>query len=178
MFRGLFAIISRDRHGPYAEGVRRGAEFTLRLPLADPPDQPMPEVPARAAPHPTRRVLIIEDNLDSAETLSELLSVAGHEVETAHDGPAGFRKALSSRPDVVVCDIGLPGMSGYDVARAMRAEPSLAATLLVALTGYALPEDRQQALQAGFDHHLSKPVAFDELRSVLASSPLGVGPPK
>ncbi len=162
----------------HSEGLGCGAEFTVRLPLAGPSHQAAPEAPARAAPPAARRVLVIEDNPDSAETLCELLSLAGHEVEIAHDGPAGIEKALSSRPHIVVCDIGLPGMSGYDVARAMRAEPSLAATLLVALTGYALPQDREQALRAGFDHHLSKPVSLDELQSVLGSSALGAPPPK
>src|SRR6266568_1001936 len=162
----------------HSEGLGCGAEFTVRLPLAGPSHQAAPEAPARAAPPAARRVLVIEDNPDSAETLCELLSLAGHEVEIAHDGSAGVEKALASRPDIVVCDIGLPGMSGYDVARAMRAEPSLAATLLVALTGYALPEDRRQALQAGFDHHLAKPVALEELESVLASAATGVLSPE
>src|SRR6266568_7598683 len=162
----------------HSEGLGCGAEFTVRLPLAGPSHQAAPEAPARAAPPAARRVLVIEDNPDSTETLCELLSLAGHEVEIAHDGPAGVEKALSSRPHIVVCDIGLPGMSGYDVARAMRAEPSLAATLLVALTGYALPEDRRQALQAGFDHHLAKPVALEELESVLASAATGVLSPE
>src|SRR6266568_3419018 len=162
----------------HSEGLGCGAEFTVRLPLAGPSHQAAPEAPARAAPPAARRVLVIEDNPDSTETLCELLSLAGHEVEIAHDGSAGVEKALASRPDIVVCDIGLPGMSGYDVARAMRAEPSLAATLLVALTGYALPEDRRQALQAGFDHHLAKPVALEELESVLASAATGVLSPE
>ena len=137
----------------HSEGLGCGAEFTVCLPLASPSEQAAPAVLARAARPAPRR-------------------------ETAHDGPAGVQKALSSRPDIVVCDIGLPGMSGYDVARAMRAEPSLAATLLVALTGYALPEDREQALRAGFDHHLSKPVSLEELHSVLASPARGAGSPK
>ena len=174
LMRGLVELHGGTVHA-HSEGVGRGAEFTLRLPLAGPFGQATPEAPARASPPTTRRVLVIEDNLDAAETLAELLGLAGHEVEIAHDGPAGFRKALSSRPDVVVCDIGLPGMSGYDVARAMRAEPSLAATVLVALTGYALPADRQQALQAGFDHHLAKPLGLEELESLLASAAPGVG---
>lgn len=174
LMRGLVELHGGTVHA-HSEGVGRGAEFTLRLPLAGRPGQATAEAPARDSPPTTRRVLLIEDNLDAAETLAELLGLAGHEVETAHDGPAGFQKALSSRPDVVVCDIGLPGMNGYDVARAMRAEPSLAATVLVALTGYARPEDRQQALQAGFDHHLAKPLGLRELESLLASDAPGVG---
>jgi len=175
LMRGLVELHGGTVHA-HSEGVGRGAEFTLRLPLVDMSAEATGEAPARAFPPSARRVLIIEDNLDSAETLAELLSLAGHDVEIAHDGPAGLQKALSSTPDVVVCDIGLPGMSGYDVARAMRAEPSLAATLLVALTGYALPEDRQQALRAGFDHHLAKPVGLDELELVLGRATTGVGP--
>jgi len=156
-----------------SEGAGRGAEFTVRLPLALQCSRLPPGGAPRAVPSSRRRVLVIEDNLDAAETLGELLSLAGHEVETAHDGADGFQKALSFNPDVVLCDIGLPGMNGYDVARAMRAAPALASAILVAVTGYALPDDQQRAAEAGFDHHLSKPVSWEQLHSVVATSTRG-----
>ncbi len=156
-----------------SEGTGCGAELTVRLPLAVRRSGPAPRAPPRALPPSRRRVLVIEDNLDAAETLGELLSLAGHEVETAHDGADGLRKALSFNPEVVLCDIGLPGMNGYDVARAMRAAPALASAVLVAVTGYALPEDQKRAAEAGFDHHLSKPVSLEQIHSVVASSARG-----
>jgi two-component system CheB/CheR fusion protein len=102
--------------------------------------------------------------------------MCGHEVAVAHDGRAGIEKVRAFRPDVVLCDIGLPEMDGYDVARAIRADDSLRRTALVALTGYALPDDQRRAAEAGFDHHLAKPVTSDEILQVLAAvSPLERG---
>jgi two-component system CheB/CheR fusion protein len=128
------------------------------------PDEPSP---ARARP---TRVLIVEDNLDFAESLRMLLTLSGCEVEEASNGPTGIEKARSFRPDVVLCDIGLPGMSGYDVARTIRADPILSSTVLVAVTGYALPQDRRSAAEAGFDQHLSKPISAEQLEAVVASA--------
>ena len=112
-------------------------------------------------------MLVIEDNLDAAESLREVLELGGHEVAVAHDGPEGLAEARAFRPEVVLCDIGLPGMDGYEVARAFRAEPELAGARLVALTGYALPEDLQRANEAGFDGHLAKPPAVEAIERVL-----------
>jgi two-component system CheB/CheR fusion protein len=102
-------------------------------------------------------ILVVEDNRDSAESLRDLLSLDAHEVAVALDGPTGLAAAHEFVPDVVLCDIGLPGMDGYQVARALRAEPSLRRAFLVALTGYALPDDVRSAMDAGFDRHLAKP---------------------
>jgi two-component system CheB/CheR fusion protein len=113
-------------------------------------------------------VLVVEDNLDAAESLRDVLEFAGHEVEVAHDGREGLDRARRLRPDVVLCDIGLPVMDGYEVARAIRADPSLAQVLLVAVTGYAGPDDRRRAADAGFDVHLAKPVPVADLEQVLA----------
>jgi CheY-like chemotaxis protein len=137
--------------------------------VEEPVTYPMTRTDPRS-PDPARatRVLIVEDNRDFAESLRMLLVLSGHEVEEAPNGPSGVEKARSFHPDVVLCDIGLPGMSGYDVARTIRADPTLSSTLLVAVTGYALPADRLSAAQAGFDQHLSKPLSAEQLEAVVA----------
>jgi two-component system CheB/CheR fusion protein len=154
-----------------SDGPGRGAEITIRLPLA--PEQPVLARPAVSAREsmPRHRVLVVEDNLDAAETLREMLLLWDHEVEVAHDGLGGVERARAFLPDVVLCDIGLPGMDGYEVARALRAEPALSSAFLVAVTGYASPEDARRAAGAGFDLHLGKPVAIEVLEEVLATAP-------
>jgi two-component system CheB/CheR fusion protein len=119
--------------------------------------------------HTRRRVLVVEDNVDGAETLRELLAMSGHEIEIAHDGRTALEKARAFHPDVALCDVGLPGMDGYAVARAFRADPALASTLLVALTGYGLPDDQRRAAEAGFDAHLAKPATPAQLERVLSA---------
>jgi len=150
-----------------SEGVGQGAELTVRLPLA-PPAPAAKEEPGSASGRPRRRVLIIEDNVDAAESLREVLELEHHDVAVAHDGPSGLAKAHQLRPAVILCDIGLPHMDGYEVARAVRAEPELARVHLVALSGYAMPEDLERARRAGFDRHMAKPPSLVQLRSVLA----------
>jgi CheY-like chemotaxis protein len=119
-----------------------------------------------------RRCLIIEDNVDAAESLSLLLQLIGHQAEVAFDGAEGVAKARGFRPEVVLCDIGLPGqLDGYAVARWFRADPELRSAFLIALTGYGQEEDRRRALEAGFDTHLTKPADLDALRRLLAGSP-------
>ena len=113
------------------------------------------------------RVLVIEDNGDAAASLRVALEMGAHVVEIAGNGPDGIAKARSFRPDVVVCDIGLPGMDGYEVARAMRADADLSAMLLIALTGHAGPEDVARSREAGFDHHLAKPPDLATLRRLV-----------
>lgn len=115
-----------------------------------------------------RRVLVIEDNDDIRETLRTLLTLWGHEVETATEGRTGLERVLTARPDVALVDIGLPGLSGYDVARAIRARLPHSDIRLVAVTGYGQPADRARALAAGFDAHLLKPVAPDALAREIA----------
>jgi signal transduction histidine kinase/ActR/RegA family two-component response regulator len=150
-----------------SEGLGQGAAFVVRLPLDAEAALEKPAGRARG-PRICRRVLIIEDNLDAAESLREALELGAHEVEVAHSGPDGLEKARSFRPDVVLCDIGLPGMDGYEVARAVRQDPALRSTFLVALSGYALPEDLEKAAAAGFQHHLAKPPSVDTLERVLS----------
>jgi two-component system CheB/CheR fusion protein len=150
-----------------SEGVGRGATFTMRLPLERGP------VPAPATPRAQvagRRILVIEDNVDGADMLRTLLEVEGHEVQVAYDGPSGLAVAAGSPPDIILCDVGLPGMDGYAVAQAVRADERLRRAYLVALSGYALPEDLQRAADAGFDTHLAKPASVEKLRAVLASA--------
>ena len=115
-----------------------------------------------------RRVLVIEDNVDAADSLREVLLFAEHQVEVAYNGPQGIAKAREFRPDVVLCDIGLPGMDGFAVARALKADKSLKGAFLVALSGYALPEDLQRAEEAGFEKHLAKPSSIEQLEKILA----------
>ncbi|XXY51266.1 ATP-binding protein [Sorangium sp. So ce269] len=152
-------------------GVGRGAAFTIALPLGS--AAPRSAVAPRSAAGPSassaRRILIIEDNLDAADSLRLLLERRGHAVSVAHSGADGVAAARAARPDVILCDIGLPGeMNGYGVARALRGESAMEGTLMVALTGYGQDEDRKLARAAGFDAHLTKPVAQATLERLLA----------
>ncbi|HEV7519347.1 MAG TPA: ATP-binding protein [Thermoanaerobaculia bacterium] len=151
-----------------SEGVGRGSTFTLHLPLAPMREEAAPR-PIAAGPRP-HRILIVEDNVDAAESLRLFLELTGHEVTVAHDGSTGVARARETQPEVVLCDIGLPGeMDGYAVARALRSDPELSFTRLIALTGYGQAEDRRLASEAGFDLHLTKPTDPDALLRVLAS---------
>jgi two-component system CheB/CheR fusion protein len=150
-------------------GKGAGTEIVVRLPLAATPPIARDRVPS-APPRP-RRILVVDDNLDGAESLRAVLELEGHEVEVAHDGPGGIEKAHGLRPDVIVCDVGLPGMDGYAVARALRGDPAVRGAFLIALTGYALPDDQQRAADAGFDAHVSKPTTLEQLRSLIARAP-------
>lgn len=116
---------------------------------------------------PARRVLIIEDNVDAAETLSEVVRLFELEVEVAFAGDAGLALAQTFAPDLVLCDLGLPGLSGYQVARAMRADPQLRRARLVAVSGYARSADVALALEAGFDEHAAKPLSLARLEAIL-----------
>ena len=153
----------------HSAGPGRGAEFVVTLPLAAVPEAPATGPRARAAAG--RHVLIIEDNVDAGQSLADLLELSGHRVTLAHDGRSGIALARELRPQVILCDIGLPDMSGYDVARTLRADEALRGTRLVALSGYAQPEDREQAKEAGFDAHLPKPPPLDRLEALLAAEP-------
>jgi PAS domain S-box-containing protein len=165
-----------ERHGGRVRadsaGPGRGAAFTVFLPAESEPaaftEAPSPRNSANGAGGPRRRVLVVEDNKDSAESLSVLLELMGHEVRVAHAGPEGVEAGAAWRPEVVISDIGLPGFDGYEVARRLRAVPGLAGALLIALTGYGRDEDRRQSAEAGFDHHLVKPADPADLRRILA----------
>ena len=115
----------------------------------------------------SRRILLVDDSADAAFAMSMLLEAMGHEVRTAHDGACALNSVDEFRPDVVLLDIGLPGMSGFDVAREMRKRDATRGALLLALTGYGSAADRQTALDAGFDHHLTKPVSIGDLQALL-----------
>jgi PAS domain S-box-containing protein len=161
-----------DLHGgrveARSEGTGKGSHFSVWLPLRPAP-RPAARAPVATAGTMRLRVLVIEDNVDAAESLREALELDHHEVDVAFDGPQGLEKARRVEPDVVLCDIGLPGMDGYEVARAFRADPALGSVYLVALSGYALPEDIAKAQAAGFDHHLAKPPTIEELEQVLST---------
>ena len=165
-----------ELHGGSVEatspGPGKGSEITVRLPLAaarEEADMPQESVESPAGQQPSRRCLVIEDHADAAESLALLLRLAGHEAEVAPNGEEGLAKARQFRPDVVLCDIGLPGMDGYTVARALRADSELKSAYLIALTGYGQEEDRRRAVEAGFDAHLTKPADFGTLRQLLAA---------
>jgi signal transduction histidine kinase/ActR/RegA family two-component response regulator len=150
-----------------SDGEGQGTDFRVELPLA--------RTAARSEPAPpssernARRILIIEDNADAADSLRDLLTLRGHQVEVAYDGALGLERARTERPEVVLCDVGLPGKDGYAVARALRGDPSGKDIILIAITGYALEEDRQKVLEAGFHAHLAKPIALRALEQLLAS---------
>lgn len=161
-----------EQHGggvkAYSEGPGKGARFTIQFPLieaaATPGARPSPKVDGGG-----RRVLVIEDNIDAAESLREILMLEGHEVAVADNGREGIARACEFKPDVLLCDIGLPDMAGYDVARAFRSDAALKGVFLVALTGYAGPEDRQRAAEAGFERHIAKPPNPQVLAQLLAT---------
>ncbi len=117
------------------------------------------------------RILVIEDNVDLADTLCSLLEILGHQAEAAHDGKAGIDRFFTFLPQVVFCDIGLPGRNGYEVAQAVRSDPRGCAARLIALSGYAQADDIDRALAAGFNRHLPKPVSIEMLREALAPTP-------
>lgn len=145
-------------------GLEAGSMITIELPVRSASSGAGDEL---AATDRSLRILVVEDRRDAALPLIKLLRSAGHTVELAADGLSGVELASSFQPEAVICDIGLPGIDGYEVARRLRRMPSLARSFLVALTGYGLDTDRQKALDAGFDCHLRKPIDFSELRSVI-----------
>jgi PAS domain S-box-containing protein len=153
-----------------SQGAGRGTEVIVALPLEMPPESKAPSPDAAVVN--SRRILVIEDNQDAADTLRDALVLNGHHVQVAYDGQTGLAMAKTLRPEVVICDIGLPGMSGYAVATAFRAEEKLRSTYLVALSGYAQREDIQRAADAGFNRHIAKPPSLDELELVLAAAPI------
>ena len=150
-----------------SDGLGRRSEFVVRLPAVEqvdpisPPNHP--DIPKEFV----RRILVVDDNVDAAEILAMLLEMDGHIAAVAHDGIAAIAMAAECAPDVVMLDIGMPGMDGFEVARCLRQQSATANTTLVALTGYGQEEHRRQTLEAGFDHHLLKPLEMEELRRVL-----------
>jgi two-component system, sensor histidine kinase len=157
-----------DMHGgevsAHSDGAGGGSTFEIRLPLVSAPAKV--EQLADTARRDHRRVLVVDDNRDAADSLAMLLQIQGHEVQTAYDGAEALRMATGFGADLVLLDIGLPSMNGFEVARRLRSGGSLAR--LVALSGYGQPEDVQRSREAGFDAHLVKPVDFDRVAEVLA----------
>ena len=155
-----------------SEGLGHGSEFVVRLPALAPESVATPAA-AAAAPAGTvtkRHILIVDDNIDAAESLAMILRLAGHQVVTAHTAADALQMAGQIRPGVIVLDIGLPEVNGYELARKMREQPDLAGAVLIALSGYGRDEDRQRGVEAGFDHHFTKPVDYQSLNEVLEGS--------
>jgi CheY-like chemotaxis protein len=168
----------------FSDGPGRGSEFVVRLPIGEGvgcPGAPRREggsgvgcrvgipIPDTRYPTPSPvRVLVVDDNVDAAEMLAELTALWGCEARVAHDGLAAIEAAISYRPEVVLLDIGLPRMDGYEVARRLRAHDGLRGALIVAVTGYGLEEDRRRSREANFDYHLTKPVDPEGLKHLVA----------
>jgi CheY-like chemotaxis protein len=156
-----------------SEGPGNGSTFTVRLPLAPATtathDEPL-ILPAEGDGPPPRglRVMVVDDNRDSADSLRMLLGALGNDAKTAYDGQRALELAADLRPELIVLDIGLPSMSGYDVAKRLRQMPEAADAVIVALTGYGSESDRHRSAEAGFDDHLVKPVDFTLLEELLA----------
>ncbi len=170
MVKGLIEL-----HGGRVEissaGSGQGTEVTIWLPLVDAPCELTSSQGVRESHG--RRVLVIEDSADSSSSLRDVLELSGHDVRVASDGPSGIEVAREFAPEIVLCDIGLPGMDGYQVARAFRADSALRRAYLVALSGYAQPEDHQRAVEAGFDQRVAKPANLENLNRLLAKMPAG-----
>jgi PAS domain S-box-containing protein len=169
------ALVQRlvEMHGgtvAASSALGHGSEFVVRLPVVSPPE-------ARASPRtetaqptgPSLRVLVVDDNVDTVTTLAMLVKESGHDVRTAFDGPTVLEAALDYRPNVVLLDIGLPGLNGFEVAKQLRQQPALQNTVLVAMTGYGRESDRQRSKEAGFDHHLVKPGDLVKVLQILAT---------
>src|SRR6516225_3896337 len=157
----------------HSEGPGKGSEFVVRLPALTAEEKgellrKPPEVQQPVAPTAPRRILVVDDNVDAAESLAVLLRLDGHEVRVASDGPEALAAAQADPPEMVVLDLGMPGMDGFEVARRLRLLPGTKGTLLVAMTGWAQEDDRRRCYEAGFDGHLPKPVEWDALRQFLA----------
>jgi PAS domain S-box-containing protein len=148
-------------------GDGKGAEFIVLLPVEGPTLAPRQALLGLKRRDVCRRVLVVDDNADAADSLADVILMLGHAVEVEHDGPSAIAKAHASPPDVVLCDIGLPGMSGYEVAKALRAAGQNGMQLF-ALSGYAQPEDVQRAIEAGFDGHVAKPCDPEQIERLLA----------
>jgi signal transduction histidine kinase/ActR/RegA family two-component response regulator len=151
-------------------GANQGSEFVIRLPLLLETERAPGtwEEENGLAARPRRRILVVDDNMDASQSLAKLLELTGHEARVAHDGATALDVAQVYRPDVVLLDIGLPQIDGYEVARRLREQPGTEHALLVALTGYGHEEDRRRTREAGFDHHLVKPVDPNAIQQLLA----------
>jgi CheY-like chemotaxis protein len=155
-------------------GIDLGSKFTVILPTAEASElQPSANAPGPvAAAITSKKILVVDDNVDAAQTLAMLLDFSGHNTRSAFSGQQGLDEALSFRPDVVFLDIGLPDMTGYEVARRLLADPATSSAQLIALTGWGTQDDIRKSKAAGFHAHLTKPVDPDNVESILASLPI------
>ena len=164
--------LHEGRVSAYSAGPGQGSEFTVRLPLAPGPGRHEAvrrrETAERDPGEQPRRVLVVDDNVDACESIALILGLGGYDAKCVHDGPSVLQTALDWRPHAIVLDIGLPGMSGYEVARQLRARAEFQGVLLLAMTGYGQQADRNRAQDAGFDRHLTKPVDPQQLQDMLA----------
>lgn len=151
-------------------GLGRGSVFTVRIPLAAEDEARVEKDAGSREQEATAglRILVVDDNQDSADSLAVWLRLKGHDVRTAYDGPQALDLALEQPPDLVLLDIGMPRMSGYEVARRLRAHPDTRRAMLVAMTGWGQEEDRRQSREAGIDQHLVKPLEPRVLEDLLA----------
>jgi CheY-like chemotaxis protein len=152
-----------------SDGPGKGSTFTIRLPKAPVPESAAATPPSSPTPAGVR-ILIIEDQQDVRDSLRILLELDNHEVETAANGREGVAKFDAFSPSVVLVDIGIPEMNGYEVAQAIRSRKNGTRVSLIAVTGYGQPDDRRRAIAAGFDEHLTKPVGYEELRKLVIST--------
>jgi signal transduction histidine kinase/CheY-like chemotaxis protein len=159
----------------HSAGLGQGSEFVVRLPVLPDPPPSLARMHSEVTPPAVvqRRILVVDDNIDAAESLAMLLKLSGHEVDIVHDGLKAVEGAATLEPEVILLDIGLPGLNGYEAARRIRQQQSNRPMTLVALTGWSQQEDRRLSAEAGFDAHLVKPVDFDVLTKLLAECGTG-----
>ncbi len=170
------ALVQRlvELHGgkvAVVSAMGQGTEFVVRLPmmLTSEPQSPSSPTEKVKPTGPSLRILVVDDNVDTAGSLAMLLEESGHEVRTAHDGLTALEAALNYRPNVVLLDLGLPGLNGFEVAKRLRQQPVFQNVVLVAMTGYGQEADRKRSLDAGFNHHLVKPADFGKVQDILAT---------
>ena len=166
-----------EKHGgnvsAFSDGADRGSEFVVRLPAirdGGPQESNHQAVVKEKVDRQRRRILVVDDYPLAAETLMKMLELEGHDVRTANDGPSAIEEIRCRQPEIVVLDIGLPGMDGYKVARAIRSTPGMEQLILIALSGYAQDDDRRQSREAGFNYHLTKPVDVVALDHLITSA--------
>ncbi|MES2570599.1 MAG: ATP-binding protein [Verrucomicrobiota bacterium] len=169
----IVKMLTKMHHGriaAHSDGIDKGSVFTLYFPLAAAPcpDNSTSRPEAAVTHSKRRRIIVVDDNVDTAQALMRLLKRAGHDLHVAYDGYSALEKARAYRPEVVLLDIGLPEMDGYEVAARMREEPQCANALIIALSGYGQEEDRRRSKAAGFDYHLVKPADMGELTQLLS----------
>lgn len=153
-------------------GVGKGSSFVIEIPIDVSEEEEHSAAVISPMGRPGRRILIIEDNVDAAESLSLMLELNGHRVSAENTGQRGINRAAELKPEIVICDIGLPDLSGYDVCRTMRSNPILSKTRFIALTGYGQAQDRQRARDSGFHLHLTKPVDLTVLEAAISQAEL------